>query len=238
VLVVMAARDIPEQTAISADSLMVQAFPADFVPQGAIPAPEQAVGKFTVTRLTKGQIVLINQLAAVKQVGNLALSVPPGKVAVALPMTDLLSVAGAVKSGDHVDILLTLNLNEVQIKDPVLAPVAGVNNSVPVAVPGSGGKNPVTQTTLQNVEILSVGVADTGAARTTGTNGGSNQTGSAIIVLLDHQDALVLKYVKDSGGIIDLALRAPDDTAQVKTDTLTIDLLFERFSIRRPQPVP
>ena len=57
-------------------------------------------------------------------------------------------------------------------------------------------------------------------------------------MLLDHQDALVLKYAKDSGGVIDLALRAPDDTAQVKTDTVTIDLIFERFNYRRPAPVP
>ena len=76
VYVVIAARDIAEGTAVSSEALTIQPFPADFVPEGAIPAPEQAVGKFTVTRITKGQIVLGNQLSATKRSGNLALSVP------------------------------------------------------------------------------------------------------------------------------------------------------------------
>lgn len=224
VLVVMAARDIPEGTAVAADALSVQPFPADFVPQGAIPTPEQAVGKYTTTRITKGQILLVNQLAVNKRAGNLALSVPTGKVAVALPLSDLLSTAGAIKPGDHVDILLTLNLKEVQAN----AAGGGAAN----ANTSPTDKNIVTQTTLQNVEVISVGEAASSSGN------GNTKTAPAIIVLLDHQDALTLKFAKDSGGIIDLALRAPEDTLQVKTETVTIDLIFERFNFRRPAPVP
>jgi pilus assembly protein CpaB len=227
VLVVMAARDIPDGTPVSADALTVQAFPEGFVPEGAIPAPEQAVGKYTVTQITKGQIILVSQLSVNKRAGEVAKSVPAGKVAVALPMTDLMSTAGALKAGDHVDILLTLNLKEVTANGQ---PAPG----------GSGDKNIVTQTTLQNVEILSVGQVDAAAGNSNSGSGpasGVRQT-AVIIVLLDHQDALVLKYAKDSGGVVDLALRAPDDTLQVKTETVTIDLMFERFNYRRPAPVP
>ena len=229
VLVVMAARDIPDGTAISADALTVQAFPDGFVPEGAIPAPEQAVGKYTVTQITKGQIILVSQLSVNKRAGEVAKSVPAGKVAVALPMTDLMSSAGALKPGDHVDVLLTLNLKEITA------------NGQPAGGGSGSDKNIVTQTTLQNVEILSVGEVDTassGSSTGTGGSGGGGKRDPAIIVLLDHQDALVLKYAKDSGGVIDLALRAPDDTLQVKTETVTIDLMFERFNYRRPAPVP
>jgi pilus assembly protein CpaB len=117
VLVVMASKDIPDGTAISADALAMQAFPADFVPEGAIAGPEQAVGMFATTRITKGQIVLADQFSVTKRVGDLSLSVPSGKVAIALPMTDLMSTNGAIKAGDHVDILLTINLKEIQLKD-------------------------------------------------------------------------------------------------------------------------
>jgi pilus assembly protein CpaB len=246
VLVVMAARDVAQGTAIPADALMVQAFPADFIPQGAIPAPEQAVGKYTVTQLVKGQIVLASQLSATKRVGNLALSVPPGKVAVALPMTDLMSTAGAIKAGDHVDILLTLDLIEIQIKAPQpIQTGSGPATGASATTPGSdNAKNPITQVTLQYVEVLSVGEAEDdgssgGGATGIGTsaNAAAKKT-PAVIVLLDHQDALVLKYAKDSGGVVDLALRAPEDTAQAKTDTVTLDLLFERFGFRRPAPIP
>ena len=228
VYVVIAARDIAEGTAVSSESLTIQPFPADFVPEGAIPAPEQAVGKFTVTRITKGQIVLGNQLSATKRSGNLALSVPSGKVAIALPMTDLMSTNGAVKPGDRVDILLTINLAELQAKDPSAAAAASNQGS---------GRNPVTQATLRNVEVLVVGEVDTGAQSST-TSTSSQRSISAVIVLVDAQEALILKYAKDSGGVIDLALRAPEDNAVVKTNPVTIDYLFERFDFRRPGPIP
>ncbi len=246
VLVVMAGRDVPMGTAIPADALTLQAFPADFVPQGAIPAPEQAVGKYTVTHLTKGQIILATQLSAVKRAGNLAQSVPPGKVAVALPMTDLMSTAKAINPGDHVDVLLTLNLREGLVNDPQSAPAgAGKTSSgmatgarVVFANQADTPRNNVTQATLQNVEVLQVGEAEESTANIPEGNAvGARKVGS-IIVLVDHQDALVLKYAKDSGGVVDLALRAPEDTAHAKTEPMTVDLLFERFQFRRPVPVP
>ena len=116
VLVVMASRDVPDGTAITADELTMQAFPSDFVPHGAVANPEQAVGKYTTTRITKGQIVLSNQLSDTLRAGNLSLSVPCGMEAVALPLSDLMSMNGAIKAGDHVDILLTIDLKEIQLK--------------------------------------------------------------------------------------------------------------------------
>jgi pilus assembly protein CpaB len=238
VLVVMAAEDIPDGKAVTVDALAMQAFPADFVPEGAIAEAEQAVGKYTTTRITEGQIVLANQLSATKRVGDLSLSVPSGKVALALPMTDLMSTNGAIKAGDHVDILLTLDLNEIQLG----APSAEGSDAVPAVTVNTDVVNPVTQTTLQNVEVLAIGLGvdeeSAGTSATTVGNTANGKQGGAIVLLLDPQDALVLKYAKDSGGVVDLALRAPEDTAQVTTEPITIDLLFERYNFRRPGLVP
>jgi pilus assembly protein CpaB len=234
VLVVMASRDIADGTAVTADSLTMQAFPADFVPHGAVAAPDDAIGKFTTTQITKGQIVLSNQLSATLRAGNLSLSVPAGMEAVALPMTDLMSSNGAIKAGDHVDILLTIDLVEIKLDTAQGA----------ATPPDAGGnvKNPVTQTTLQNVEVLAVGEAaddsgDSGSSATTAGNTNSTAKG-AVIVSVNPQDALVLKYAKDSGGVVDLALRAPGDTQPVTTDPVTIDRLFGRFNFQRPGPLP
>jgi pilus assembly protein CpaB len=240
VLVVMAAREIPDGGAVAADALTMQAFPADFVPAGAIADPEQAIGKYTTTRITTGQIVLTNQLSATKRVGALSLSVPSGKVAVALPMSDLMSITGAIKANDRVNILLTINLKEIQL-DELLAEGS---DSVTAVGASSNARNPVTQTTLQNVEVLAIGqgVDDgsngNGTSATTSGNTANGRQQGAVVLLLDPQDALVLKYAKDSGGIVDLALRAPEDTAQVTTEPVTIDRLFEMFNFVRPEPVP
>ena len=234
VLVVMASRDIPDGTAVTADSLTMQAFPSDFVPHGAIAAPDDAIGKYTTTQITKGQIVLSNQLSTTLRAGNLSLSVPAGMEAVALPMTDLMSSNGAIKAGDHVDILLTIDLVEIKLDTAGGTPTT----------PGAGGnvKNPVTQTTLQNVEVLAVGEAandSSGSGSSATTAGSSNSTAKgAVIVSVSPQDALVLKYAKDSGGVVDLALRAPGDSQPVKTDPVTIDRLFGRFNFQRPGPLP
>ena len=236
VLVVMASRDVPNGQAVTADELTMQAFPSDFVPHGAVANPEQAIGKYTTTQITKGQIVLSNQLSDTLRAGNLSLSVPSGMEAVALPLTDLMSTNGAIKAGDHVDILLTLDLKEVLLKSADAA-------ATPEASSGdANAKNPVTQTTLQNVEVIAVGQAEdsssgSGSSATTAGSRSSAAKG-AVIVLVNAQDALVLKYAKDSGGIVDLALRAPGDNQQVTTDPVTIDRLFARFNFQRPGPTP
>jgi pilus assembly protein CpaB len=235
VLVVMASRDIADGTAVTADSLTMQAFPADFVPHGAIAAPDDAIGKFTTTQITKGQIVLSNQLSNTLRAGNLSLSVPAGMEAVALPMTDLMSSNGAIKAGDHVDILLTIDLVEIKLQS------AQGDATPPDAGGGGNAKNPITQTTLQNVEVLAVGQAgdDSSDNGTTATTAGSSSSAKgAVIVSVNAQDALVLKYAKDSGGVVDLALRAPGDTQPVTTDPVTIDRLFGRFNFQRPGPLP
>jgi pilus assembly protein CpaB len=236
VLVVMASRDIAEGTAVTADSLTVQAFPADFVPHGAVAAPDDAIGKYTTTHVTKGQIVLSDQLSATLRAGNLSLSVPSGMVAVALPMTDLMSSNGAIKAGDHVDILLTIDLVEIKLQ-------SAQADATPVDSGGNtNARNPVTQTTLQNVEVVAVGQAaddsssDSSSATTAGSP--SSTAKGAVIVSVNSQDALVLKYAKDSGGVVDLALRAPGDTQPVTTDPITIDRLFGRFNFQRPGPLP
>ena len=53
----------------------------------------------------------------------------------------------------------------------------------------------------------------------------------------DHQDALVLKFIKDSGGVIDLALRSPDDNQAVQTDAVTLSTIYDQFKFRLSGPL-
>ena len=151
----------------------MQAFPSDFVPHGAVANPEQAIGKYTTTQITKGQIVLSNQLSDTLRAGNLSLSVPSGMEAVALPLTDLMSTNGAIKAGDHVDILLTLDLEEIQLKSADAAATPDVPSG------GGNAKNPITQTTLQNVEVIAVGQALRMAPAGSGSSATTAGTGRA-----------------------------------------------------------
>jgi hypothetical protein len=51
--------------------------------------------------------------------------------------------------------------------------------------------------------------------------------------MVDHQTALVLKYLRDSQATIDVALRSHDETQDVTTTSVDVNYLVERFGIRR-----
>jgi hypothetical protein len=53
----------------------------------------------------------------------------------------------------------------------------------------------------------------------------------AILLALAPQDALVLKHLKDAGGIIDLVLRAPDATQLFEVDPVMSEYLIDRYQL-------
>src|SRR5215207_4919336 len=110
VALVAATRDIVDQTTIPPDALVVKAFPADFAPAGAVSSPDQVIGKLANGFIAKDQIVVAGQIAQIQPPANLSDRIPPGKVAIWLPMPDLLAGAGVVKPGDRLDILLSVAL--------------------------------------------------------------------------------------------------------------------------------
>ena len=44
----------------------------------------------------------------------------------------------------------------------------------------------------------------------------------------------MIKFIKDSGGTIDLVLRSSDDPQVVRTDAVAMDILTDRFRFRVP----
>jgi len=234
VYVVMAQKDLPENVAISAQDVATKEFPEDYVPAGAIAAPEYAVGKYTTSRVFKGQILVAPLLSPTRRSSQMAAKVPNGKVAMAVVVNDAMTSLGALRAGDKVDILLTVDLSK------------GLSARGGAAPSSSGGSAPVdqpasllsTQLTLQNAEILAIGLPE---SDTTGTQAKTQQNpqqnSRTITFLLDHQDALMLKYVKDSGGTMDLIVRSPEDKRLVSTEGVTFDSLYNQFHFRFPQPI-
>jgi pilus assembly protein CpaB len=243
VSVVVTNRSIPDKTTIPADALAVKAFPADFAPAGALGSIDQAVGKFASGYIARNQILVADQVVPALPSPNLSDRVPPGKVAIWLPMPGLMAAAAVLRPGDHIDILLSLAVGGSQ--------------------DNSGGLT--TQTTLQNVEVFRMGAEEIDLnAPAPGVNSLDGQPSSlrqvpappgstpgptpaaaakpaaappagVIGFLVDHQDALIIKFIKDSGGTIDLVLRSTDDQQVVRTDAVQMDILTDRFRFRVPQ---
>ncbi|HUS89456.1 MAG TPA: Flp pilus assembly protein CpaB [Desulfosporosinus sp.] len=142
--------NIPARSVIEASQLVVKDVPAQGYPQGGYSTIQNVVGSVALLNLSAGDLVVSamlerqnsQDLGKGNSLGSTtALTVPDGKRALAIPIGLVSGVGYAVKPGDHVDILVTID-----IKD------------------SSANSQAVTVTSLaaQDVLVLSVGESTSG----------------------------------------------------------------------------
>jgi pilus assembly protein CpaB len=136
-------------------------------------------------------------------------------------------VAADGKSGAS----LTIGAGKVLVSFPTTDPLTaggfvqvGDHVDVLATVTTGVGENPKrTQTTIQNLEVLQV----------IGPTRDSPQRGTSLTFIVDHQTALVLKYLRDSQATIDVAVRSRDEAQDVTTRSVDITYLVQSFGIAR-----
>lgn len=115
--VVVAAQAIHRGTKITADMLTTVDLPADKVLQTQLTKPEQALGKRAVRDLSQGMFLTEGDVAEKLTVGSegslASLQIPPGSVALAIPLDRLSGVAYALQPGDHVAVIATFPFVDV-----------------------------------------------------------------------------------------------------------------------------
>ena len=177
--------------------------------------------------------------------------VPPGKVAFTIRVDELSSVAYAIQPGDYVDVIVGL-------------PFVDVDQELQYEKTGPEGETQfpryVVQLTLQNVQVLNVGLQaqpPTGEEQQEGAGGrvpgrttarpeeGQTPQPEAVPVQYDYvtllvpqQDAAVIKYFREKGAIIDLALRNPEDHNIVTTEPVSMEYIVRRFNFMVPPKQP
>lgn len=110
----------------------------------------------------------------------------------------------------------------------------------------------VSQLTLQNIEVLHVGewsalevermptaTLDPSApaappAAPGGTPTPTPPRPTMLILLVDQQQALILQWLRESGVVIDLALRGAGDSAPVSTESVSYQYILTNFNITIP----
>ena len=128
--VVMAADDIQVGTKLEAHDVHVVTLPQSAVPPGAFSRTSQVLGRGAILPVSKGEFILPSKLAALNAGSGLPSMIPQGMRAVSVRVNDVVSVAGFVQPGSHVDVLAT----------------------------GQGsGNDRQTTTVLENVLVLAVG---------------------------------------------------------------------------------
>jgi Flp pilus assembly protein CpaB len=252
--VVIAAQEIPALTEIPADAVGTLLIPKSALTPEHLLDPQAVVGKKALTTIVRGSFITTDILldeSKVLELGyNASLNIPPGKVATAFRTSQLRAVAGAVQNGDFVDILISYWMLDTEAQP---TPAAGGE-----AVEAPTSYILLAQLLLQDVEVLRVGpwagvavppeappeeapAAEPTPEATPAAGEGEGELApvaldqeTVLTLLLDQQDALVLKYARESGASIDLVLRGRGDDAKVRTETVSLEYVMTRFEMTVP----
>lgn len=88
---------------------------------------------------------------------------------------------------------------------------------------GTGENARLTQTTVQGLEVIEV----------LGPTKDQPQRARALVFMVDHQVALVLKYLRDAQSTVDVAVRSHDEVDRVTTSTVDLQYLMATYGIKR-----
>lgn len=225
--VVIAAKDIPEDTALELSHLEVASIPEKYVQPYAIPAAQQekAPGWVTIAAIAKGEQILKNKLRRADQApsgSTLSSMTPKGKRAVTIAVDIITGVGGFVRPGDVVDILWSIKLPDAAQKEGQV----------------------VTMTLFQDVPVLAIGTDLPGrAARPPAEKGQEAPKDQQYLVTLalPPQETAFLLFAREQGRI-QLSLRPAKETGDrveltpANINTLMQALLGKSGQTEAPKP--
>ena len=108
---VVALKDIPASTQITADMVSVQQFSSDQAPPYAFRAKDLVVGKFAAIPIHTGSAIIdydvVSDVSGVQPAKQAFLPIPAGMLAVQIPTGELVGVGGYIQPDDRIDVLVT-----------------------------------------------------------------------------------------------------------------------------------
>lgn len=105
--VVVAVHDLAPGDPLSDRDLKVVSYPAGFLPDGVLHSISDAVQRSVLLPLAKGQFLTMKNLGIDGEKATLEHLIPTGMRAAAVSVDDVTSVAGFVRPGSLVDVLVT-----------------------------------------------------------------------------------------------------------------------------------
>ena len=131
--VALATKNLEIGTVLKEDDVKVAEWPGA-IPVGATTQVKDIIGRGVITAIFAKEPIIESRLAPKGAGGGMAAMIPPGMRAVAVRVNEVVGVAGFVVPGTHVDVLISGNTPA-----------------------GNATLGTLTQTLLQNIEVLSAG---------------------------------------------------------------------------------
>jgi len=190
--IVAAAKDLPAGVALGAGDVTLIDWPATVPLPGSFSKTDQVLGRPLIYAVGVKEPLMERDLAVAGSGLGLAVKIPPGMRATSVRSNEIVGVAGFLYPGSHVDVLGTFT------------------------VPGN--PDPVTQTILQDVEVLTAG------QRIEPDPQGKPQAVNVVTVLLNSEDSQKL-LLASTQGTIQFVLRSGADQAKNTTTPTRLDQL-------------
>jgi Flp pilus assembly protein CpaB len=242
--VVIATADIPARTEIAASMINVQTVPNELVQAGAATKIEDVVGKFTPDAIIKGQVINTQKIGPVAVKNAPSFTIDKGKVMYVMPVSFAgsqfsLAQVNALRSGDRVDLLYTT----INAPQNITADQRQAIDSNPI---------PYLQTRimLQDLRIQEIGsyAADGSLIPATGDpnakGAAPNISNANIIFIVDPEEALVLKWLKDAATYykqsnVEMVLRSPADDQQADNNlVVNFNYMQQKYNLAPPPSMP
>jgi Flp pilus assembly protein CpaB len=236
--VVVARQAIAAGTEIRGDNVVVEE--RDQVPSGAVVRVPDVLGLITLRDFAQGEVLLMQDVAPVSFTEGITLTrnlhlLLEDKIAVALPANDVLSKWGAVLPGDSVDVLFTKDiiLETPMHLEEIITMEGGFQR-----VERDQSMDKVAVLALQDLEVLQI----IEEPQVQVTQEGDEPAPAALpqralILKIDPQDAVILKYLRDTATTMDVALRSPINDDLFEVEAVNINYLMLRYGISVPEPL-
>ncbi len=214
--ILVAKKEIPAGSPIEPDFVEQKSFSEKQVTLDAVTSLDRIQGMVTIANILQNEPITITKLAFPQGASGLAEATPVGRRAISISVDNIAAVAGMVKPGNYVDVIVLLSF-PVQLAD---GKQMTDNRVIPL---------------FQNVEVLAVGHSTVGAAKAAGRYTQekpeeTKQSQSPLITLsLTPKEAGILAYISETGKIR-LVLRNPQDSKMEPLEVTSLESLLRYLS--------
>jgi Flp pilus assembly protein CpaB len=213
--VLVAAREIPAKTTLTAADLKLQDFNLDAKPLAALSQANEAIGRITVQSISTGEPILPSKFSDPKNptfvvipasfIGPDGAPQPnsPNFRAMSITVPDPQAVGGVVVAGDAVDLMFTFNFDPAKY---IQRPTANQTPDFSAKI------------ILERVPILA-------------------KLASVYTIRVDALTAERIGYLQSAGGQLSFLLRAPKDERASGSTGTTFDGVFRAFHFPVPEKI-
>jgi len=203
-MVLVAKKEIPIQTPITASDIEIKEIPVAYIQPGAVTSLDKVIGQISTGPIAAGEQMLPIKLQPAGNIGkNLSELTPEGKRAVTIPVDNFSTIAGLLRPGNYVDVFA------------LISPPANKNTGVS---PVSGQLVPIGQ----HIQVLAVGSE---VVFSPGKQPGSAGAGT-VTLALTPQEGILYAFVQEHGKFR-LILRSGEDAKLETIKPADWDTLLE-----------